>query len=691
MSGRSVLKSTRVEAMVPLLILFVCILSYGTLIPWLGFYWDDWPAMWVSHSLGPRALMPYASGDRPFMGWVWYILAALLGEVPLHWHIFVLLIRWLTAVTLWWSLRGIWPERNQEVTSIALLFAVYPGFTQQSIAWSYSQFLLQLLIVILSFGTMIWAQRAARMFWLFSGISWLSSIFGIVVGEYYWGLELLRPAVLWMVLRNQNTSKVQLRRRVLMNWFPYLPPITLYLIWRLFVFKPTYVPLDQSRVLAKIFANPIRELAVRVYVAFGDVLQSAFMAWGQTVLPDMFSFDRFGSIVAELGFMCLAALVTILYLRRTDSDVERSPDAMQRWTKQAIIGGLVAILAGGLPIWLGNRFIKLGAEFDRYALPAMIGACILLVGLIQMTIKTRLQQIIVVGVFVSLAVGFHFRTATRFSHDWATQKSLYWQLSWRVPGLKPGTSVLIDQLPLIFARPYSLTAALNFIYAPHHSSHQLSYWGYILSRDFGRKIPRLANDVGLADIFPGVPNGSITFVGSTSKSLVIWFSPPSCLRVLDSNPNALLQLPPLLRAAQRISHTDLIMVGDNFRAQPPAYIFGSEPKHAWCYYFQKAEVARQLSDWKQIGQIGDEARRLGFAADDATEWLPFIEGYSRIGEHSKAKELTILAFQNSPILQPDLCNLWRRFQENVPSSATFTASLNNIETNLSCAIATPQA
>src|SRR5207253_3374406 len=118
MSGRRVLKSTRVEAMVPLLILFVCILSYGTLIPWLGFYWDDWPAMWVSHSLGPRALMPYASGDRPFMGWVWYILAALLGEVPLHWHIFVLLIRWLTAVTLWWSLRGMWPERNQEVTSI---------------------------------------------------------------------------------------------------------------------------------------------------------------------------------------------------------------------------------------------------------------------------------------------------------------------------------------------------------------------------------------------------------------------------------------------------------------------------------------------------------------------------------------------------------------------------------------------
>src|SRR3989442_14887648 len=134
MNSRRIRQESKAEAMVPLVLLFLCFLSYGTLIPWLGFYWDDWPAVWVSHSLGRAALREYTSGDRPFLGWLYFVTAAWLGEVPLHWHIYALVVRWLTAVILWWSLRGIWPTRNREISSVAFLFAVYPGFTQQSIA-----------------------------------------------------------------------------------------------------------------------------------------------------------------------------------------------------------------------------------------------------------------------------------------------------------------------------------------------------------------------------------------------------------------------------------------------------------------------------------------------------------------------------------------------------------------------------
>src|SRR5689334_21665429 len=52
--------------MFPLVLLCVCVLAYGLLIPLLGFYWDDWPALWVSHSLGASALREFASFDRPF-------------------------------------------------------------------------------------------------------------------------------------------------------------------------------------------------------------------------------------------------------------------------------------------------------------------------------------------------------------------------------------------------------------------------------------------------------------------------------------------------------------------------------------------------------------------------------------------------------------------------------------------------
>jgi hypothetical protein len=29
----------------PFLFLTVCLLAYGIFIPWLGFYWDDWPVI----------------------------------------------------------------------------------------------------------------------------------------------------------------------------------------------------------------------------------------------------------------------------------------------------------------------------------------------------------------------------------------------------------------------------------------------------------------------------------------------------------------------------------------------------------------------------------------------------------------------------------------------------------------------
>ncbi|MFQ5923650.1 MAG: hypothetical protein ACE5M4_12480, partial [Anaerolineales bacterium] len=37
----------------PVILLLVAAVAYGPLIPWLGFYWDDWPKAWFLHTLGP--------------------------------------------------------------------------------------------------------------------------------------------------------------------------------------------------------------------------------------------------------------------------------------------------------------------------------------------------------------------------------------------------------------------------------------------------------------------------------------------------------------------------------------------------------------------------------------------------------------------------------------------------------------
>lgn len=638
--------------MLLLMLLVICCLAYGLLIPWLGFYWDDWPNVWVSYLLGPAGLMDFHSLDRPVQGWLHVMTTAVVGKAPLDWHIVALLARWLGAVAVWWSLRGVWPRRTQAVACVALLFAVYPGFTLQPMPFmSAHAVLIPLALSIFSLGAMVWALRVPRLFWILTSLALFSSAFCLWITEYYAGLEFLRPVFLWLVLAESTPIVRQRLRRTLKSWSPYLALMGIYLVWRLFFFKSLRDDADQSIFFAAFAANPLSELTTRLRYVFTDVIESSIFAWGQTFrAEDIFDFVSRSAWIAW-GLVFVGAGAVILYLMRRETEAEpdgsTAMEARVRWAKQAIIIGLFAILVGGLPVWFVNRQISLAGLGDRYTLPAMLGACLLMAGLIHTLIRTRLQQFMIIGVMVGLAVGFHFRNANRFRQDWSNQKSLYWQLSWRAPGLKPGTSVVIDKRPVSvpggygpIADDYALSAALNFVYAPQHRSAQLDYWFVNLSQQSGVKVPRLVDGVRLEG---GLR--SISFSGSTSDSLVVWFSPPSCLRVLDPSREELPQLPPLARAALPISHVDRIVASPKFPARPPAEIFGREPDRDWCYYFQKADLARQTGDWQRVAQLGDEARRMGFKPSDSTEWLPFVEGYAHVGRYDDAREMTGLALQ----------------------------------------------
>ena len=50
----------------PLALLALLVLSFGLLIPWLGFYWDDWPAIMVARLQGIGGYWAFYQIDRPF-------------------------------------------------------------------------------------------------------------------------------------------------------------------------------------------------------------------------------------------------------------------------------------------------------------------------------------------------------------------------------------------------------------------------------------------------------------------------------------------------------------------------------------------------------------------------------------------------------------------------------------------------
>jgi hypothetical protein len=71
----------------------------------LGLYWDDWPAIATIRLLGSSGFWDFYQGERPISAWTFVVFEPLFGTNPFLWHLFTLLLRWLTVLGMWWMLQ----------------------------------------------------------------------------------------------------------------------------------------------------------------------------------------------------------------------------------------------------------------------------------------------------------------------------------------------------------------------------------------------------------------------------------------------------------------------------------------------------------------------------------------------------------------------------------------------------------
>jgi hypothetical protein len=117
-------------------------------------------------------------------------------------------------------------------------------------------------------------------------------------------------------------------------------------------------------------------------------------------------------------------------------------------------------------------------------------------------------------------------------------------------------------------------------------------------------------------------------------------SQDSCVHVMDPRaPLVSRHSPPFIHASFQHSRLENIIV-DGEAPVPPADVFGTEPPRTWCYYFQKAELARQQGDWEEVARLGDEAQALSLHPNDQVEWIPFAQAYALLGDHEQVKGLS---------------------------------------------------
>jgi len=172
----------------------------------------------------------------------------------------------------------------------------------------------------------------------------------------------------------------------------------------------------------------------------------------------------------------------------------------------------------------------------------------------------------------------------------------------------------------------------------------------------------------LTDLSPGRPIQkdfrATTFEGTTSQALVVFYNPPGCVHVLDPQYDSeIYRLPDWILRALPLSNPQKWITDSPSPAVPPIDLMGSEPKRRWCYYYQKAELARQKQDWQSIVDLEDQSIQVGLRPNDPSEYLPFIEGYARTGKLDDAIEMTQSTYLEARDLQPALCAIWQRSSE----------------------------
>ncbi len=128
------------------------------------------------------------------------------------------------------------------------------------------------------------------------------------------------------------------------------------------------------------------------------------------------------------------------------------------------------------------------------------------------------------------------------------------------------------------------------------------------------------------------------------------------MHVIDSSKPALSdQEPPLIQLIAPYSHIDRIDTEAAPRELPQS-IFGQEPEHEWCYYYQKASLAAQKQDWEEAARLGDEAIALDYRPLDYSEWMPVLEGYVHTGRMDDSETRSLLAIiQEAPLFRDKIC------------------------------------
>jgi len=268
-------------------------------------------------------------------------------------------------------------------------------------------------------------------------------------------------------------------------------------------------------------------------------------------------------------------------------------------------------------------------------------------------LSSRPLRLSLVAFFVAVSVMTHFANAVRVAYDTKAIRNFWWQVSWRAPEIQSGTTLVAAYPGVDIQEDYFVWGPANLIYYPEKQAQtpiEIQLPAAVLSNDVvlnimtgkGSETPERRGNFLTRNF------DNILFIVQTSQD--------SCVRIIDGYAPELSSLDShRTMLVAPYSQIDNVQPNGAFHT-PPQGIFGAEPSHDWCYYYQRAALARQQGEWESIHNLYQEALKLGLYPNDSVEWMPFLQAYTVLGDLDKLRTLKKIIIAD-PYLTLETCQI----------------------------------
>jgi len=569
------------------------------------------------------------------MGVAYSFVYRLPGDSAIGWNLYALLWRFIGGLAFFWILRLIWPNQKYITTLIAVLFIVYPGFLSQPNANTKQNHLYGFGTALLSIALMLQATKANRQPWkiLYSILSLLLTANYLFIYEYMIGFEGTRLILLGYALFQEGAKDIRsLVREVLKRIWPYWIVTAGFLYWRVFLFEGSRNATDVSGLAGSYLSN-FRYMFMRLMVESAkDFLDTSIFAWFvqpyQLISTAPYSNLGFALLIAGI-VASLVLLYTVLFKKRWGSDSSSEAET-SRLTKDLTWIGALVIACAVLPVILSDRQVELYNAYKSYGLHPVAGVALFMAGIMLM-FQPNFRGLITVALVI-ISVTTQVLNADYWEQYWGFQRQMWWQFTWRAPDVKDDTLVMTySSTGFNPEQDYEIWGPVNLIYNPEPAVAP-AIQAEVLNPDTAYSILK-------EDVLDNRDRDIKLHRDFNNVLLMSMSSLSSCLHVIDGRlPVYSAAESDLIRQVGEYSHAERIIPAATSPV-PPFAIFGSEPEHGWCYYYQKASLARQNGDWQEISRIYDEVQQLNLETNDKSEMILFFEAFVNLGKVEEAQAL----------------------------------------------------